>query len=286
MYLADGEAMKTHLLWIALVMATAGCARDRTGNAASSEQSAPTPAATEAPEAAAAAGSAAPSRPDPRAFELVSPETVAARIQEGIAAFDGPTVESGLFELGRNLSVWRTNIPEPLAVALGEFAATGGHELRRRVDARFVPAVAEALLSLRDYAAVLRITTEYRDSAAEPSLSGPRALAEQEARRAPAQIVSIACPSTLDGHPVGEVVAFAAPGTYIMRCSLHGATVAIRAQPNQLTRVDWTNGVAVEQIPVTVATTEGSAAGGGYRLSATVSVGAPIVLEGSGPVTP
>jgi hypothetical protein len=219
----------------------------------------------------------------------VTPETVAERILEGIRGYDAATIESGLFELGRNLSVWRSDMPPVLADALRSFAASPYRELRRRVDARFIPPVAEAMLSMRDYAAVLRLTHEFRDSAAEPSLAGPRTLAEQEARRSLAQIASVGCIAELDGHTVGAEETFAAPGSYVMRCTRGGATVQIIAAPATLTRVDWNAGARIEEMPVNVATGEGSG-GEQYRLTATIQVDAPVLLgapptavgEGSG----
>lgn len=173
-------------------------------------------------------------------LQSIDPQHLATRMRSALSTGDRLGVQEVLHELGRNLSVWRRRPDPTLAAAVVQFASWEHRGLRSRIDGRYVVPAAEFLLEQRDYAAILRLTTEYAASPAASALAGLRELAEAESAHAPARLRVEGCEGAmLDDRRVGPLTTPVPSGSWTLRCPADDSQRALLLEPSEDLLVRW-----------------------------------------------
>ncbi len=236
---------------LALSLAMTAC---RPSPASDATPDPPTDAPAEASggSTAVGAGAAQPSEPRPTdalaegsaaASALLAdapdPVALAADIRQAILAEDIAALEDALRELGRNLSSWRAHPQPELAAALRRLSTASAADVRRRLDARYVPAVVEMLIDAGDMGAVQRLTMAWQNSVAEPVLAGPRNLAMSRAPTLTLDLTDVddGCELFVDDAPASPATLPVVPGSHLVRCGPDGSELIVLGDPHETVRI-------------------------------------------------
>lgn len=146
-------------------------------------------------------------------------------------------LELSLERLGQTLSEFRNDWEPVLINELRRVSVPSVEPWVSQIDSRYAPPLAEALLDVGDWAALLRWTAWHDRGAGAEALSGPASVAAQSAEGSmapadlpqaePAQPAELGCePISIDGEMVSELPS----GTYEVSCEGESRVVLIRRE--------------------------------------------------------
>jgi len=192
------------------------------------------PSPEEAPVEGGAESAQAPT-PTP----TLTQQRLALQIVDAVDQANGPLLMAAAVSLSRNLGLYRANIEPELSDALRRATSSESRALWSSLDGGHAVPLAEALLEIHDFAAVLRVSEHFAGGATEAGLAGPRALATAWVDR-PARVQVRGCDTpVVNGAPSETPEIALVAGSHLVACQSPEMTPRlIIVTPNEEVEID------------------------------------------------